>query len=104
MDLTDILPAATIMVVTVTATTTSGTPLKGDEMNIVKEACEVALSLDETRKRVRFITYFISSLYFRYCISIAHSIPPIHLYSDLSLHQCLFSSVLLFSLLFLLYD
>ena len=40
VDLTGILPSATIMVVTVTASTTIGTPLPEDALAVVIESCE----------------------------------------------------------------
>ncbi len=53
VDLTDILPAATIMVVSVTGSTTTGIALPDETMNKVNEACDELLSLEEARIRVR---------------------------------------------------
>mmetsp|Transcript_26655 Transcript_26655/g.37522 ORF Transcript_26655/g.37522 Transcript_26655/m.37522 type:complete len:478 (+) Transcript_26655:25-1458(+) len=52
VDLNGILPAATIMVLTVTATTTSGTPLPEEEMVEVLEACKLILELDAARRKI----------------------------------------------------
>ena len=52
VDLTGVLPSATIMVVTVTATTTNGSELPADALNKVTTACEQVLSLDETRLKL----------------------------------------------------
>jgi len=56
VDLTDILPAATIMVVSVTGSTTTGIALPDETMNKVNEACDELLSLEEARIRVRKLT------------------------------------------------
>ena len=55
MELDDLLPAATIMVVTVTATTTAGTPLPPEDLQSIQEACGLVLRLDEARKKVLFV-------------------------------------------------
>lgn len=52
VDLEGLLPSATIMVVSVTASTTSGKPLSDENMARVSEACERALELDEAKRRV----------------------------------------------------
>mmetsp|Transcript_16110 Transcript_16110/g.34858 ORF Transcript_16110/g.34858 Transcript_16110/m.34858 type:complete len:493 (-) Transcript_16110:371-1849(-) len=52
VNLDDILPAAAVMVVTVTGTTTSGKPLSEDNLRKVTEGCAMALSLDEDKKLV----------------------------------------------------
>jgi U4/U6 small nuclear ribonucleoprotein PRP31 len=49
VDLTGVLPSATIMVVTVTATTTSGKELPDDALEKVTKAAEQVLELDATR-------------------------------------------------------
>eukprot|EP01103_Thecamoeba_quadrilineata_P017255 TRINITY_DN6037_c0_g1_i1.p1 TRINITY_DN6037_c0_g1~~TRINITY_DN6037_c0_g1_i1.p1 ORF type:complete len:510 (+),score=108.31 TRINITY_DN6037_c0_g1_i1:59-1588(+) len=51
VDLSDILPAATIMVVT-TASTTSGKPLEPDAIAKVLEACDEALLLDGIKQKI----------------------------------------------------
>ena len=50
---TCILPTATVMVVTVTATTTSGRPLTADEEAKVKEGCAMMLALDADKAKVK---------------------------------------------------
>lgn len=57
MDLTKVqleglLPSATIMVVSVTATTTSGRALSDDNLEKTLEACDLALKLDSDKKLV----------------------------------------------------
>lgn len=52
IDLTELLPANTIMVVSVTATTSRGTPLPADALAKVEEACDVALGLDAAKSRI----------------------------------------------------
>lgn len=52
IDLEGLLPAATIMVVSVTASTTSGKPLPEEVLNKTKEACDRALVLDSAKKKV----------------------------------------------------
>lgn len=52
MDLKSFLPTATVMVITVTATTTNGRPLSEEEMMKVDEACEMALKLDAAKRTV----------------------------------------------------
>ena len=49
VDLAGVLPSATIMVVTVTATTTSGKELPAEALEKVTTACEQTLALDEAR-------------------------------------------------------
>ena len=41
------------MVITVTATTTSGRPLAAEELAKVMDACDMAIQLDECKKKVR---------------------------------------------------
>ncbi|GFH28975.1 pre-mRNA-splicing factor [Haematococcus lacustris] len=50
VNLDDILPAATVMVVTVTGTTTSGKPLSAENLGKAEEGCAMALSLDEDKR------------------------------------------------------
>ncbi|KAJ7937206.1 hypothetical protein B0H13DRAFT_2246478 [Mycena leptocephala] len=52
VDLSGILPAAIIMSVVVTATTTSGKPLSDAEWNAVQRACDLADRLEEARKKI----------------------------------------------------
>lgn len=53
VNLDEILPAATVMVVTVTGTTTSGKPLSADNLSKAMQGCEMALHLDEDKRLVR---------------------------------------------------
>ena len=56
VDLTGILPSATIMVVTVTASTTIGTPLPEQTLAAVIESCEQVLTLaDNKQKMLAFV-------------------------------------------------
>eukprot|EP00455_Lapot_gusevi_P035386 TRINITY_DN3918_c0_g1_i1.p1 TRINITY_DN3918_c0_g1~~TRINITY_DN3918_c0_g1_i1.p1 ORF type:complete len:488 (-),score=141.31 TRINITY_DN3918_c0_g1_i1:28-1491(-) len=52
IDLENIVPAHTIMVIKITATTTSGKPLPADNLNEVTRACEAVLQLEEYKKRI----------------------------------------------------
>jgi len=52
VDLSGILPAATIMVVTVTASHTIGAVLSQSEIETVLQACDEALALDEIKKNI----------------------------------------------------
>ena len=52
VDLDSILPASTVMVVTVTATTTSGQPLPEETLHRVMEACEMAQQLEDDKLRI----------------------------------------------------
>ncbi|KAL1524198.1 hypothetical protein AB1Y20_019106 [Prymnesium parvum] len=52
VDLTGILPSATIMVVTVTASTTIGMPLPEDQLAAVIESCEQVLTLSENKQKM----------------------------------------------------
>ncbi|XP_010538428.1 PREDICTED: U4/U6 small nuclear ribonucleoprotein Prp31-like [Tarenaya hassleriana] len=52
VDLEGLLPSAIIMVVSVTASTTSGKPLPEDVLQKTIEACDRALDLDSARKKV----------------------------------------------------
>ena len=58
VDLEGLLPSATIMVVTVTATTTSGKKLTEEAYAKTMEACESALQLDQDK---RMVLQFIES-------------------------------------------
>ncbi|KAI8824096.1 uncharacterized protein EV422DRAFT_306275 [Fimicolochytrium jonesii] len=51
-DLKSILPQATVMVVTVTATTTNGQPLSEDALQRVLRACDTLLALDAAKQRI----------------------------------------------------
>lgn len=50
--LQEILTPATIMVVSVTSSTTQGTPLSDEDLHIVTEACDTAVGLNESKKRI----------------------------------------------------
>ncbi|KAH9611046.1 hypothetical protein KSS87_006922 [Heliosperma pusillum] len=52
VDLEGLLPSAIIMVVSVTASTTSGKPLPEDVLQKTMEACDRALDLDSARKKI----------------------------------------------------
>eukprot|EP00899_Mesostigma_viride_P007101 jgi/Mesvir1/16392/Mv18132-RA.1 len=52
VNLEGLLPSATIMVVSVTATTTSGKPLPAEQLAKALEACERALSIDEAKRQL----------------------------------------------------
>jgi U4/U6 small nuclear ribonucleoprotein PRP31 len=52
VDLTEILPPATKMVVSVTASTTQGERLENDELERVMEACQMALDLVEAKAKI----------------------------------------------------
>eukprot|EP00850_Spirogloea_muscicola_P014370 SM000102S09228 [mRNA] locus=s102:369744:372146:- [translate_table: standard] len=52
VDLDGLLPSATIMVVSVTASTTSGKPLAPEALAKALAACDRALALDEARRRL----------------------------------------------------
>ena len=54
VDLSGVLPAAVIMSVLVTATTTSGQTLSEGEWLAVQNACDLADRLEEARKKVRY--------------------------------------------------
>lgn len=51
-NLRSVLAPATVMVVTVTASTTSGKPLSPEEWRKTEEACDMALELDAARRKV----------------------------------------------------
>lgn len=52
VNLDDVLPQATIMVVSVTASTTSGQPLSSENLQKVQDAAAVALQLDEDKIQI----------------------------------------------------
>ena len=52
VNLDDVLPQATIMVVSVTASTTSGQPLSPENLQKVQDAAAVALQLDEDKIQI----------------------------------------------------
>jgi U4/U6 small nuclear ribonucleoprotein PRP31 len=52
VDLEGLLPSAIIMVVSVTASTTTGKPLPEEVLNKTIEACDRALALDSAKKKV----------------------------------------------------
>ncbi|KAF8138163.1 hypothetical protein EV363DRAFT_1313300 [Boletus edulis] len=52
VDLTGVLPAAVIMSVLITATTSSGQPLSDMQWEAVERACDLADRLEETRKTI----------------------------------------------------
>eukprot|EP00163_Fabomonas_tropica_P024939 TRINITY_DN429_c1_g1_i2.p1 TRINITY_DN429_c1_g1~~TRINITY_DN429_c1_g1_i2.p1 ORF type:complete len:380 (+),score=78.07 TRINITY_DN429_c1_g1_i2:716-1855(+) len=52
VDLTDILPAHSVMIVTVTSSTTEGQPLSDEDLGKVNHACESAMALEEAKKEV----------------------------------------------------
>ena len=62
VDLDEILPAATIMVVSVTASTTQGQRIEQEELDRVMEACEMGLELNE--KKLKILSYVESRMSF----------------------------------------
>lgn len=52
VDLEGLLPSATIMVVSVTASTTTGKPLSEENLERVMDACERALGLDDAKRKM----------------------------------------------------
>ena len=52
VDLHDILPSATVMVVVVTGTTTEGRQLTESEWKACEEACDLALELEKAKHTV----------------------------------------------------
>ncbi|KAJ3101303.1 U4/U6 small nuclear ribonucleoprotein Prp31 [Phlyctochytrium bullatum] len=52
IDLRSILPSATVMIVTVTATTTNGRQLTPDELTETLAACDAALTLDSMKRKI----------------------------------------------------
>jgi hypothetical protein len=53
VELEDLLPAATVMVVTVTATTTAGKALGEDALAKTLAGCAMALTLDDDKQQAR---------------------------------------------------
>ncbi|KAI8393264.1 uncharacterized protein BYT42DRAFT_339 [Radiomyces spectabilis] len=60
IDLRSILPSATVMVITVTGTTTSGRPLTAVEWKRTDAACDMIFELDAARKKI--MTYVESRM------------------------------------------
>ena len=52
IDLRSMLPSATVMVITVTGSTTTGQKLTEEEAKIVEDACDMALELDAAKRKV----------------------------------------------------
>lgn len=52
LDLKSHLPSATVMVISVTATTTNGRLLNSQELARVFEACDMVIELETGRKKV----------------------------------------------------
>ncbi|KAJ3131332.1 U4/U6 small nuclear ribonucleoprotein Prp31 [Physocladia obscura] len=52
LDLKSLLPQSLVMIITVTATATSGKPLQPDELEIVFEACHMAIDLDNAKRSI----------------------------------------------------
>ena len=52
IDLRSMLPSATVMVITVTGSTTTGQKLTEEEAKIVEDACDMALELDTAKRKV----------------------------------------------------
>lgn len=52
VDLTDLIPATSIMIVSVAASTTTGEPLEDAEWLKIAKACDIALELDDCRKKI----------------------------------------------------
>lgn len=55
VDLTDLLPTATVMVVSVTGSSTSGKPLSDDDLRETLLGCAEVMQLFEDRSKVRLI-------------------------------------------------
>jgi snoRNA binding domain, fibrillarin len=55
VDLSGILPSATIMVVTMTATTNTGRQLSPNEWKMVLKACDMCEELTAAKQQVKFI-------------------------------------------------
>lgn len=60
VDLRSILPSATVMVVTVTATTSNGKELSPEEWKVTEEACDVAFELDNAKRTVGLFGFSFS--------------------------------------------
>ncbi|CAG8479826.1 9683_t:CDS:10 [Paraglomus brasilianum] len=52
IDLRSMLPSATVMVITVTGSTTTGQKLTEEEAKIVEDACDMALELDAAKRKI----------------------------------------------------
>lgn len=52
VDLSEILAPATIMIVSVTASTTQGVPLEEDELARLLEAADMALQLNDAKNKI----------------------------------------------------
>lgn len=59
VDLKSSLPSATVMILTVTATTTNGQPLNDEEIKRVLEGCDVLLDLDAGKRKVAKVQLII---------------------------------------------
>jgi U4/U6 small nuclear ribonucleoprotein PRP31 len=57
VDLSGILPSATIMVVTMTATTNTGRQLSPNEWKMVLKACDMCEELTSAKQQVGIITF-----------------------------------------------
>eukprot|EP01111_Echinosteliopsis_oligospora_P010509 TRINITY_DN3286_c0_g1_i2.p1 TRINITY_DN3286_c0_g1~~TRINITY_DN3286_c0_g1_i2.p1 ORF type:complete len:244 (-),score=80.79 TRINITY_DN3286_c0_g1_i2:177-875(-) len=64
MNLADIIPAATVMIVSTAASITTGSALEDDELSRVFASCDMCLSLDECRTKV-FIFLYLIFFYFK---------------------------------------
>ncbi|KAJ3191803.1 hypothetical protein HK101_007402 [Irineochytrium annulatum] len=62
LDLKSLLPSATVMIVTVTATTTNGRQLTDEELDVVSKACDIAFSLETSKRKI--IEYIESRMSF----------------------------------------
>ncbi|KAJ3257337.1 U4/U6 small nuclear ribonucleoprotein Prp31 [Chytriomyces hyalinus] len=62
LDLKSLLPPGLVMIITVAATTTSGKPLSDKSLDAVLEACEAALSLEQTK--ITLLNYVESRMTF----------------------------------------
>lgn len=65
------MPQGTIVVINMTASTTSGQPLSADEWQRVQDACDMAENLEQVREKVRHT--FISMVYFSNQCTYTHS-------------------------------
>ncbi|KAJ3026940.1 UNVERIFIED_CONTAM: U4/U6 small nuclear ribonucleoprotein Prp31 [Siphonaria sp. JEL0065] len=52
LDLKSLLPASVVMIITVTASGTNGKPLDQDQLNVVLEACDMALELENVKRTI----------------------------------------------------
>ena len=52
VDLDAVLPSATVMVVSVTASTTNGKPLSDADLQKTRMACEMQMRMDEDRRKL----------------------------------------------------